>query len=137
MTRQPVERYTIALLFGALAAACSNPAPSSDAVPEAGAPAAARAQPKLPPNHPPLDQAAPTATGRDTRGIVVETMDSGGYTYARVESRDEGEIWVAGPVTKLAVGDSVRVSLALPMRGFPSKTLERTFDLIYFVQSYH
>ena len=68
-------------------------------------------------------------------GKVLETMDSGGYTYARVAAGSD-EIWAAGPATKLATGEVVAIETVMPMRQFESKTLKRTFPLVYFVQSF-
>jgi hypothetical protein len=68
-------------------------------------------------------------------GTVVETMDAGGYTYAQLE-RGNTRIWVAGPITKLTVGTALDRLDGAPMSSFHSDTLDRTFDLIYFVNSY-
>ncbi len=65
-------------------------------------------------------------------GEVVETMNSGGYTYARVEN-DAKSVWAAGPETTLDVGTEVTFSTKMPMQGFRSETLDRTFDTLYFV----
>jgi len=68
-------------------------------------------------------------------GTVVETMDSGGYTYAKID-RGGSQVWVAGPATKLAVGTKVGAMTGTLMTGFRSDTLDRTFDQIYFVGSF-
>ena len=66
------------------------------------------------------------------RGTVVETMASGGYTYVALEI--DGDIrWIAGPPTTVATGDVVLTSTGAQMTGFPSRSLGRTFDVIYFV----
>jgi hypothetical protein len=65
-------------------------------------------------------------------GKVVETMDSGGYTYVQVDS-GKGKIWAAGPKTQVKVGDQVTFADGVPMRNYQSKTLNRTFESIYFV----
>jgi hypothetical protein len=67
-------------------------------------------------------------------GRVLETMNSGGYTYVRVDS-GQGEIWAATPEFSVQSGDEVVVPRGMPMRDFQSNTLKRTFDLIYFVGS--
>lgn len=64
-------------------------------------------------------------------GKVTETMDSGGYTYANLE-RDGKSVWVAVPATQLKVGQEIEIANAMPMKSFSSKTLNRTFDVIYF-----
>jgi hypothetical protein len=67
--------------------------------------------------------------------VVMETMDGGGYTYAQVEL-DGKEMWVAGPVTPLKVGDTVTLVDTMFMGSFPSKALDRTFDELVFVMSF-
>jgi hypothetical protein len=59
-------------------------------------------------------------------------MDAGNYTYVRVDFGDE-EIWAAGPRVEVAVGDRVIVSPGNPMKDFHSPSMDRTFELIYFV----
>lgn len=59
-------------------------------------------------------------------------MDAGGYTYARLKG-DTSEIWIAGPEFKPAAGEVVSVALDMPMENFESKTLKRTFPMLYFV----
>jgi membrane protein implicated in regulation of membrane protease activity len=68
-------------------------------------------------------------------GVVLETMDGGGYTYAHVELEDT-EVWVAGPVTPLKVGDTVSLVDTMAMGSFPSIALDRTFDELFFVMSF-
>ena len=77
--------------------------------------------------------AAPVPAGM-TRGKVLETVDSGGYTYVLVET-SEAPIWAAGPQTVVKVGDIVEISQGMPMQQFQSETLNRTFDVLYFVGS--
>jgi hypothetical protein len=74
---------------------------------------------------------APSVQGGRT-GAVVETMDTGGYTYVNVDV-GEGRIWVAAPQFEVKVGDKVTVPSGMPMPNYHSKTLNRTFDLVYFV----
>lgn len=69
------------------------------------------------------------------QGKVLETMNSGGYTYVKVEIGGAQE-WYAGTPTQVAVGDTV----VLPpnpmlMNNFTSPTLNRTFEKIYFVSA--
>ena len=67
-----------------------------------------------------------------TSGTVVETMNSGGYTYVLVDTA-EGEHWAAAPEVAVKVGDTVSMSRGAPMTNYHSSTLDRSFDLIYFV----
>jgi len=64
-------------------------------------------------------------------GRVVETMDAGGYTYVNLESEGE-RVWVAIPVTKVSVGERLEAQPGMRMDSFTSKSLNRTFDVIYF-----
>lgn len=71
-------------------------------------------------------------TGMSGTGKVIETMNSGGYTYANVDVGGT-KYWVAGQETQVAVGDTVSFSHGMPMPNFRSNTLKRTFDMVYFV----
>jgi len=64
-------------------------------------------------------------------GKVVETMDSGGYTYVQIENNGK-KTWVAVPKTKVVVGQDITLSPGNEMRNFESKTLKRKFDSIIF-----
>lgn len=66
-----------------------------------------------------------------TSGTVIETMNSGGYTYVHVDA-GEKKIWAAAPPFEVSVGDQVIVPPGAAMRDFHSKTLDRTFETIYF-----
>ena len=67
-----------------------------------------------------------------TKGTVISSMEASGYTYVEANV-DNKNIWLAGPKTKLAKGDSITVKLGEPMYNFHSKTLKRDFSAIYFV----
>ncbi len=71
-------------------------------------------------------------TGDGWHGSVVETMNSGGYTYILMDT-DQEQKWIAGPETTITIGDKVAVRSGMPMKNFTSKTLDRTFEVIYFV----
>lgn len=60
-------------------------------------------------------------------------MDSGGYTYARLQGGKD-DVWIAAPQFDAKVGEQISVSLDMPMPDFQSKTLNRTFPMLYFVQ---
>ena len=66
------------------------------------------------------------------RGTVLETMDSGGYTYAFLDTGQD-QRWVAALETPVEVGDVVQTDAGMVMNGFTSKTLNRTFNVVYFV----
>ena len=73
---------------------------------------------------------APAATGNLT-GKVVETMDAATYTYALIDT-GAAKAWVAAPQFIVKVGDTLAVADAMPMNDYRSKTLNRTFDVVYF-----
>jgi len=77
---------------------------------------------------------APSATPVSGVGKVLETMDAGGYTYVKLQIGAQ-QIWAAGPQTAVEVGAEVTIPVGMPMQSFRSKTLDRTFDVIYFVTS--
>ena len=66
------------------------------------------------------------------RGAVLETMDSGGYTYALLDTGQD-QRWVAALQTPVAVGDVVQTDPGMIMTDFTSNTLDRTFERVYFV----
>ena len=66
------------------------------------------------------------------RGTALETMDSGGYSYVLLETSDE-QRWVAGPQTAVQAGDIIQTGQGMPMQQFTSNTLNRTFEVLYFV----
>jgi len=76
---------------------------------------------------------SPVAGGM-VRGTVLETMDSGGYTYVFIET-DKDKRWLAARETVVEVGDMVQASEGMPMSNFTSPTLNRTFDVVYFVNT--
>jgi hypothetical protein len=64
-------------------------------------------------------------------GTIVETMNSGGYSYALIDT-DGKKSWVAVPQMVLGVGDEVEFTGGLEMGLYTSKTLGKTFDNIIF-----
>jgi hypothetical protein len=79
----------------------------------------------------PMQKATPAAQGQS--GSVVETMSSGGYTYVLVDTGSE-QIWAAAPEFTVDVGAEVFVPNGMVMQNHTSKTLDRTFDKIIFVE---
>lgn len=73
----------------------------------------------------------PQAPAPSIAGTVLETMDAGVYTYVLLKT-PRGDVWGAAPKTAVAVGDTVELYAAVPMRDFHSKTLDRTFEDILF-----
>lgn len=67
-------------------------------------------------------------------GTVLETINAAGYTYVQVDTGKE-KFWAAAPRLAVNVGDDVVVPEGMPMPDYHSKTLDRTFDMVYFVPS--
>ncbi len=85
-----------------------------------------------------IAEAAPTggvASEGVFTGTVAETMKALGYTYVRLQAPGQDDVWVAAPEFDAAAGQRLSVALEMPMRNFDSRTLNRRFDLVYFVQS--
>jgi len=87
--------------------------------------------------------AAPAATSQPAAevpkaggvtGKVVETMNAAGYTYVQVDDGQK-KIWAAAPEFSVAVGDDVIVPEGMPMNNYHSKSLDRDFEVVYFVDS--
>lgn len=78
--------------------------------------------------------AATAPAGQVFEGKVLETMNSGGYTYVQVDTGKE-KVWAAAPETSVKVGDKASFPAAMAMDNFHSATLDRKFDLVYFVSS--
>lgn len=67
-------------------------------------------------------------------GKVLETMNSGGYTYVKLQTSD-GPVWLAGPESKVKKGDTISTDQGNLMSNFNARSLNRTFDKIWFVSS--
>lgn len=65
------------------------------------------------------------------RGTVAETMNAAGYTYVLIKTEQE-DVWLAVPKTDVMVGDLVQASQGMAMPNFESKSLNRTFEVVYF-----
>jgi hypothetical protein len=113
----------VCLLAAGLAACSSQQAPPAAEKKDLPAPVASTAAPA---------PATPPGGGQIT-GKVLETMDAGGYTYVQV---DDGvnKIWAAGPQAQVAKGDKVTLPQGMPMKNYHSASLNRDFDVVYFVE---
>ncbi len=105
---------------------CSaSPTPSNDGAP-------------VPSSAPAPEATAGSATSSDAgastvTGVVAETMNAGGYTYARLTSAN-AETWVAAAEFQVVPGATLSAAVDMPMRNFRSRTLNREFSEIYFVR---
>jgi len=64
-------------------------------------------------------------------GKVVETMDSGGYTYVLLDNGGK-KVWAAIPTSNVTVGQELTLQPGQEMTNFKSKSLNRTFDSVIF-----
>jgi hypothetical protein len=123
------RRLPAAALITIFAAACSPGAETADAATQQPAQG-------LPEGHPPIAGGPGTvATANGPGGVVLETMDAAGYTYVRLGAADR-QIWVAGPVTAVVVGDTLQLVNPMSMGSFTSKALDRTFEDLFFVDAF-
>ena len=93
------------------------------------------AQP-LPPGHPPM------TTKSEGKGVpdaqlpqkakVLSSIDAAGYTYLEV-TQNKKNLWLAGSQVAVKKGDVIRFDDGMVMTNFKSKTLNRTFPSITFV----
>ena len=65
-------------------------------------------------------------------GTVIESVNSGGYSYIQVEENGT-RVWLAAPESVVKAGQLISWNSAAPMKNFNSPSLNRTFDEIYFV----
>jgi hypothetical protein len=85
----------------------------------------------LPPGHP---DSLPADTRLINSGTVLDVLDSDMYTFVLVTS-DKGPLWLAAYKINLTKGATVRYSSGVGMPNFFSKALNRSFDLIIFVDT--
>lgn len=114
----------IALLATSLAACQDSKPAAQGSAPDSAAASQAQAD----------NGQTPSGMTEQMTGTVIETMNTAGYTYVKVQSGDK-EIWAAAPEFKVAVGDSVIVPEGMAMPNYHSNTLNRDFDVLYFVSS--
>lgn len=125
--RTPSSVACVVIALVSLSACSSKPGAQASVATPSAAVAASALQPAS-------SHAAAPVSAESVTGPVLETMDSGGYTYVRVRAAN-GDVWAATTVFKVAVGDVVVVPLENPMANFRSETLKRDFPVIYFAGS--
>lgn len=79
----------------------------------------------------PKPQADPT---EPHKGKVLQTLNSGGYTYVELRKKSGDKVWLAVPATEIAIGSQQTFNPGMVMHGFESKTLKRSFDEIVFTE---
>lgn len=89
----------------------------------------AGAQAATPPGHP---AAAVVNAELPQRGKVISTIDASQYTYIEV-AQDKKVLWLAAPALALKKNNIIRFEDGAEMTNFHSKSLNRTFPSIRFV----
>ncbi len=72
-----------------------------------------------------------TASGDVITGAVQEQLSAPPYAYLRLKTAT-GEVWAAVPEATVAAGTTVTVYNPMLMSHFESKSLQRTFDEVWF-----
>jgi hypothetical protein len=113
MEVSPMRRLSAVLLVAVAVAGCKKSEPPA-------APAA------------PVADAAPAAPqGTTIKGKVLERIDVDQYSYLKMQVGKD-EVWSAVPKNEVKKGEEVAVVNGMPMTGFKSDKLNRTFDVVYF-----
>jgi hypothetical protein len=86
---------------------------------------------KTPHAHP---EAIPSDTNLVNEGKVLEVLDSQAYTFIKVSGKKE-PVWLAAYKMDITKGATVKYSSGIAMPNFHSKSLDRTFEMIVFVDS--
>ncbi len=89
---------------------------------------------------PPTQTTAPHAAEATPKpgqvhGTVIEVIEAAGYTYVQVDTGSD-KLWAAGPSTAFKKGDMIAFDSGMPMENFHSKSLNRDFDRLYFVDAF-
>lgn len=77
---------------------------------------------------------APKAPEGPHVGKVLQTINSGGYSYVQLKKKGGEKIWLAVTAAEIPVGSQQTFNPGMVMHNFESKTLKRTFDEIYFTE---
>lgn len=66
------------------------------------------------------------------KGKVLEVIDTSLYTYIQVTG-DKSPLWIAASKSSVKKGDNISYPSGAMMTNFYSKSLNRTFDAILFI----
>jgi len=81
------------------------------------------------------DAAKATPKPGQIHGKVIEVIEAAGYTYVEIDTGSD-KLWAAGPDTAFKKGDMIAFDSGMPMENFHSKSLNRDFNLLYFVDAF-
>ncbi len=66
------------------------------------------------------------------KAVVQEVVQATSYTYLKVKEADS-DFWIAITKREIEAGETISFAGGLEMKNFESKSLQRTFETIYFV----
>jgi len=75
------------------------------------------------------------AKGDVYTGVVIDTLNGGGYTYLHIEDSFKKTHWAALEGVKIDKGTEVRFTEEMRAQKFESKSLGRTFDDLIFASN--
>lgn len=75
------------------------------------------------------------AKGDVFTGVVIDTLNGGGYTYLQIEDSFKKTHWAALEGVNIDKGTEVRFTEEMRAEKFESKTLNRTFDNLIFASN--
>lgn len=123
----------VAALFMITLTACSKKPAEQPFVPDPVIPATGT----LPAGHPPINSqdtmAAIPGTFQSQKGTVVSVINIPEFTYLEVSQGDQTRWIVAASVVDVKKGDTIEFDSGTIVKNFTSKTLNRTFPSIAFV----
>jgi len=64
---------------------------------------------------------------------VEDRIDASDYSYLQVSEKDGRKYWIAATKVEAVKGDILYYTKSMEMKNFPSKTLNRTFESVLFV----
>ncbi|MFQ5470597.1 MAG: Kelch repeat-containing protein, partial [Gammaproteobacteria bacterium] len=67
------------------------------------------------------------------RGVVTQVIHTNMYSYVEVKQTNR-ILWIAAPKSEFAINDKIRFSRGVTMTNFHSRTLDRDFPTIIFVE---
>ena len=90
----------------------------------------------LPSGHPPVNLKNEAKGAAEAplpqKAKVLNSIDAAQYTYLEV-TQNKKTLWLAGTTVKVKKGDVIRFDDGMVMKDFHSKTLNRTFPAVTFV----
>jgi len=90
-----------------------------------------KSEPPSAPAAPVADAAPAGPQGSTIKGKVIERIDVDQYSYLKLQVGKD-ETWAAVPKNEVKKDEEVTVVNGMPMTGFKSDKLNRTFDVVYF-----